>query len=93
MVYNQFSRDELRDLLVANVLQVTFDKLNGDERVMTCTLKRDILPAAVASKVDSDTKKAAETSLSVWDVNANGWRSFRMDKIKSVAHVDLEVEA
>lgn len=91
MIYNQFNRDELRDLLVENVLQVTFDKLNGDERIMSCTLRRDILPAADASKVDNQGKKAAETSLSVWDINANGWRSFRMDKIKAVAHVDAEV--
>lgn len=90
MVYNQFNRDELRDLLVENILQVTFDKVNGDERVMTCTLKRDILPAPAAVKTENDVKKASEASLSVWDVNANGWRSFRMDRIKSVAHVEAE---
>lgn len=90
MVYNQFNRDELRDLLVENILQVTFDKVNGDERVMTCTLKRDVLPTPDAGKTENDVKKASEASLSVWDVNANGWRSFRMDRIKSVAHAEVQ---
>jgi len=32
--------------------------------------------------------KESETSLSVWDTNAEGWRAFCMDKIKSVEKVE-----
>jgi len=87
MIYNQFNRNELRDLLKENILQVTFDKKNGDERVMTCTLKSDVLPAP---KQNAEKYwKESETSLSVWDTNAEGWRAFCMDKIKSVEKVEV----
>ena len=56
MIYNQFNRNELRDLLKENILQVTFDKKNGDERIMTCTLKTSILPAPKKT----DTEKQCE---------------------------------
>ena len=41
------TRDNLMKLLTENVAVVTFLKLDGDERVMTCTLKEDIKPQAV----------------------------------------------
>jgi hypothetical protein len=87
MIYNQFNRNELRDLLKENILKVTFDKKNGDERIMTCTLKTSILPAP--KKTDTEKQwKESDASLSVWDTNAKGWRAFCMDKIKSVQRVE-----
>ena len=92
MIYNQFNRDELRDLLQENVLQVTFDKKNGDERIMTCTLMKTVMPVSPVQSTDTDKPKKhfkeSDKSLSVWDTNANGWRAFCMDKIKSVSKVD-----
>jgi hypothetical protein len=77
---------DLKGLLEQNVVVVDFTKLNGDKRVMTCTLREDMKP--VATKVDPmSTKKVREVSdavVSVWDVNAEGWRSFRYDRINSV---------
>ena len=52
MIYNQFNRDELRDLLQENVLQVTFDKKNGDERIMTCTLMKSVMPVSPVQSSD-----------------------------------------
>ena len=34
-----FTRDGLIDMLRSNVVVVTFTKVNGEERVMTCTLR------------------------------------------------------
>jgi hypothetical protein len=83
MVYGKLSRNELRDLLSENVLRVTFNKKNGDRRVMTCTLKQDLLPKST----NTTSYKEALTSLSVWDTNANGWRAFCLDKIQNVEKV------
>ena len=81
---------DLRNQLEQNVMVVDFTKLSGDKRVMTCTLREDMKPRA--TKVDPmSTKKIREVSdavVSVWDVNAQGWRSFRYDRINSVEIVD-----
>jgi len=77
-------------LLEQNVLVVDFTKLNGDKRVMTCTLREDIKPAATKTDAMSQ-KKVREVSdavVSVWDVNAKGWRSFRYDRVNAVDVVD-----
>lgn len=83
--YDKINRNELRDLLSDNVLRVTFDKKNGEKRIMTCTLKKDMLPTSTA--VNKKDYKEAVTSLSVWDINADGWRAFCLDKVRSVEKV------
>ena len=71
------------DNLKQNVCEVTFNKVNGEQRVMTCTLKEDTLPPA--KKDDPLTLKKVreinENVVSVWDVNAKGWRSFRVANV------------
>ena len=73
--------DELNTQLRENVMVVTFNKLDGDERVMTCTKSFDIIPKENQPKTD---KQPKEGTITVWDVNAKGWRSFRYDRIKKV---------
>ena len=83
-------KEDLKNLLEQNVLVVDFTKLNGDKRVMTCTLREDMKPAAVKTDPLSQ-KKVREVSdavVSVWDVNAKGWRSFRYERINAVDIVD-----
>ena len=84
------TKPDLKGLLDQNVIVVDFTKLNADKRVMTCTLREDMKPPA--TKVDPmSTKKVREISdavVSVWDVNAKGWRSFRYDRINAVDLVD-----
>lgn len=84
------TREDLKNLLEHNVLIVDFTKLNGDARKMTCTLREDIKPRA--TKADPLSQKAVrETTdvvISVWDVNAKGWRSFRYDRVNGVELVD-----
>ena len=84
------TKADLKFQLEQNVLVVDFTKLNGDKRVMTCTLREDMKPAA--TKTDAmNQKKVREISdavVSVWDVNAKGWRSFRYDRINAVNIVE-----
>jgi hypothetical protein len=84
------TKEDLKFLLEQNVLVVDFTKLDGDKRVMTCTLREDMKPSA--TKLDTlSQKKVREISdavVSVWDVNAKGWRSFRYDRVNSVNIVE-----
>lgn len=83
------TREELVKLLNEEVVNVTFTKLDGDERTMTCTLRENYLPEAKKGDPLSQTKirNLEEKTVVVWDVNANGWRSFRYDRVKKVAQI------
>ena len=76
-------RYELKETLSKGIVTVTFEKLDGTIREMRCTLQADILPAQL---LQEGAKPRAENPniLSVWDIDSHGWRSFRMDSIKSV---------
>ena len=78
-------REWLMSLLEERTVEVAFTKKDGTDRVMNCTLKEDILPI-VQKEVNEDsfTKVKSKDALAVWDVDVNGWRSFRWDSIKSV---------
>ena len=89
-VEDKFVRSELQTQLRDEILEVTFTKVNGDKRVMNCTLMEKILPSN--SDEPTEDKKVNEAILSVWDVDANGWRSFRMDSIKEVKVIEAVKE-
>jgi hypothetical protein len=75
-------RNILLEALNNHECTVTFTKVNGETRVMPCTLKEDIVP-----KVEhKGTKKPNESVVSVWCTDKNEWRSFRVDNV-----VDLEI--
>ena len=79
-------KDWLKGLLHDGEVVVTFNKLNGDKRVMTCTLKEGVIPPATKEDTASQKKvrKVSEDVCVVYDVNAKGWRSFRWDKVTGV---------
>ena len=79
-------REELKALLQEKVMEVTFTKINGDKGIMECTLQPSALPPAKKDEPITQ-KKVREINLevmSVWDTNANGFRSFRMENILEV---------
>lgn len=71
-------------LLQESVQVVTFTKLDGDKRVMTCTKSFDVIPK---ENQPTTNKPAKEGTVTVWDTNANGWRSFRYDRVLQVNEV------
>lgn len=77
-----FNRDEVRDSLRASIATVIFEKKDGTERKMRCTLQESFLPTQSAES--KQTKKDNENALAVWDLDNGGWRSFRIDSIKSI---------
>jgi hypothetical protein len=86
------TKDQLMEMLRKEVVEVTFLKLNGDERKMPCTLIADFLPPA--KKDDAITqKKVREVSdkvCAVWAVESKGFRSFRYDRVTKVEVIAKE---
>jgi len=77
--------EDLQTILRENKVKVTFTKLDGDERIMDCTKSFNIIPQEHHPKTD---KQSKEGTVTVWDVNANGWRSFKYDRVKSIQVLD-----
>jgi hypothetical protein len=76
-------RYELKETLSKGIMTVTFEKLDGTLREMRCTLQTEFLPPQL---LQEGAKPRAENPnvLSVWDIESHGWRSFRIDSIKSI---------
>ena len=81
------TKSDLKLLLEQNVLVVNFTKLDGDTRIMACTLREDMKPKQVVK--EGTTKKVNDSVINVWDVNAQGWRSFRYDRMNSAEIVEI----
>lgn len=86
------TREELINLLKTNVVEVTFLKLDGDQRVMPCTLKEDLLPPAKKDEplTQKKVREISDKVIAVWAVESKGFRSFRYDRVKSIKVLDDE---
>ena len=84
------NREQIKQTLQESIASVTFTKVNGDKRVMQCTLNEAYLPPAKKDDPMSQKKvrEINEEVLSVWDTKAEGWRSFRIENVTSVDVVD-----
>jgi hypothetical protein len=74
------TKETLKELLQQNVLEIKFKKVNGTERVMHCSLKKGIIPE-FESKPSAKIKKDNENIISVWDIQKDAFRSFRLDSL------------
>ena len=63
-------------------VQIRFIKKNGEERVIKCTLQEGKFPL-YEKKTDRE-KTPNKDILSVWDLEKEEWRSFKLDSIKNV---------
>ena len=79
-------KEEYRGLLKAGICTVTFTKVSGDTRVMKCTLNPTFIPAVQIPASTTANGDAAEVErsadvLRVFDIEAQGWRSFRISSV------------
>jgi len=76
----------LKGRLREGVVTITFTKKNGDERVMKCTLNGEQLPQIQKEATEvSEVRQTSNTSLAVFDVEAQGWRAFKWESVKQVS--------
>lgn len=79
------TQEKLIETLQESTVIVTFKKLDGDERIMTCTKNLSSIPAENHPK---GVKEGKPGNITVWDVNAQGWRSFVYDRVIKVEHLE-----
>jgi hypothetical protein len=81
-------RNILIEALTKHECTVTFTKVNGETRVMPCTLKEGVIPKPLAEVASKSTIKRHENQnvVSVWCLDKRKWRSFRVDNV-----VDLQI--
>jgi len=78
-------RETLIKSLQKKAVRITFTKVNGEERVMDCTLQEHMIPPTKLSN-----RKENEEVLPVWDVNKGEWRSFRLDSITNIEQLQYQ---
>lgn len=85
-----YNRDELLADLKENVVEVTFKKLNGDQRIMKCTLMNNMLPKNYdAEHLDHMHRKTENlVTIAAWDIVKHGWRSFHVDNVEYAQVLD-----
>jgi hypothetical protein len=67
-----------------DILIVEFTKKNGEKRKMKCTTSLDRIPESEHPQEGSTFTYNTEKSLRVYDIEAEGWRSFRVDSVDAI---------
>ena len=75
----------LRSMLLTEIVKVSFVKKDGTVRDMVCTLQQDILPELARLPDGVERRRVSSTTMSVFDIEANGWRSFTVRDVTSIS--------
>lgn len=82
--YTDANRKQLvREQLAQHVLYLSFRKSNGDLRHMRATLNSDLFEYQHSGNVSSSAGPFHDQVQAVWDLDAQGWRSFRWERLVS----------
>jgi hypothetical protein len=73
-------REWFQGILRNERVNVCFTKVDGTERWLHCTLHPELIP--IVENKDTPQRKSSDSAQSVWDIDAEGWRSFRWESIK-----------
>ena len=81
--------EEERKTIILQMLQegvctVTFTKVDGETRVMPCTLDTTLMPARTVTESTAVQRSFKPLTLSVWCTDQNEWRSFRVANVTRV---------
>lgn len=77
-------KSKVLELLHTETVDLEFVKKDGSIRLMTATLKADILPVQVDLEETVQKKATNPDVVAVFDLINQGWRSFRWDSLKTV---------
>lgn len=77
-------KEQVQHVLRSGIAEVFFTKVDGTERRMLCTTNISFIPESAKSNGTSK-RKSPETSIAVWDLQKEAWRSFRYDSVISFA--------
>jgi hypothetical protein len=74
----------LKELLRNNTVRVSFIKRDGSHRDMLCTLQSDLIQDNTYS-----IRREPEDRVTVWDLEKQAWRCFKLDSITHYESVDV----
>jgi len=84
----RYDPEVLKEELTRDILMVTFKKTNGELRTMRCTKNYLVIPKEShpnMGKGNSNYKYTPNPEVCpVFDLDAQGWRSFRFDAVEKV---------
>jgi hypothetical protein len=80
------NRKDAQELLRDDICEVLFEKKDGTDRLMKCTLNFDHIPEEMKPLNILDPKKVLEklNILKVFDIEKQGWRSFDIENVKYI---------
>jgi len=80
------NRKDAQELLRDGICEVMFEKKDGSERLMKCTLNLDYVPEEMKQFQLYKGEKVLENLdiLKVFDTEAKGWRSFILANVKYI---------
>lgn len=74
-----YTKEQIHEAARSGIINVQFTKKDGSLRAMRCSLQEKYLPPLMGD-AETTTKDNPDV-LAVWDLDVNGWRSFRIDSI------------
>ena len=77
------NKSELLKNLGEGSMRVTFTKKDGTERAMICTRSLSLIPADHQSKAVTEAVTEEMDNIRVFDIEAQGWRSFNFSSMKA----------
>jgi len=80
-ITTQERKNWLKSILTNGIYDITFTKVNGETRTMPCTLEQKRLPPA---PLKESSRSSNSDTLSVWCLDKNEWRSFRVMNVTEV---------
>lgn len=84
---SDYTFESLVDQLKSAVYEVTFTKVNGEKRVMPCTLVEEYLPQSDTAKAHND-GEVNKAIIRAYAIDKQAWRSFRVENVVSTSLVD-----
>ena len=82
-------QSDVRGLLSLGKVEVVFKKKDGTTRVMNCSLSKEFVPEQLEMALDEGKKIVNPDVQAVYDIEAEGWRSFRWDSVQTVNGVEF----
>lgn len=80
------TKSELTEMLKTKDITVTFEKKDGTQRIMRCTLRPDALPEMITESTRTSVgRRESDNTIAVWDLDLGAWRSFRLDSVVEIA--------
>ena len=81
MIMELVDQDTIKNQLKEQICQVIFTRVDGAIRIMNCTLNASMIPSDLSEEKTGRTKVENAEVQAVYDVEAQGWRSFRWSSV------------